>query len=687
MKIINNMKIGVRLNIILSSLMVVIFVSFGMYSIINQRNKILSDTDLRMYEQVEDLAEILENEIKSNQLRVNVGMQFAKQFLKNQGNIIESHNEKITYSAINQITKNQSEIDVNTWKINGEVIQNNFSIVDAIANQIDGTATIFQRIPDGYLRVSTNVMNKAGKRATGTFIPNDSPVAQAISSGNEFYGRAFVVDDWYLTGYSPLKIDGEVKGIIYYGVKEKDLSGLKQTFKEKEYYDRGYPYLVAKNGEVIIHPTKEGGSFADLLFFDDMLASNKILDKSSYVWEGENKFQYFKYVEAIDSYVSATIYEHDIMRMIYKMRNAIIIGLLIGIGLFIVANSMLSRSITLGLRKGVDFAEALSRGDLTNSIDIHQNDEVGILIKSLNGMVANLKDIVGGILSGSENIAAASHEVSSTSEQLSQGASEQASSVEEVSSTMEEIAANIEQNSENSLQTTTISEKARHGIESAKDKALAAFDANKTISEKIQIINDIAFQTNLLALNAAVEAARAGEHGKGFAVVASEVRKLAENSKIAADEIVKLASTSLQLSEEAGEQLKETLPNVEKSTQLVQEISAASAEQNNGAGQVNNAIQQLNDVTQQNAAAAEEMATSSEELASQAETLKSMVSFFKIGEEQHSSVIRHPEKKNSPINITKAEVSVNGNTNLASGKGTKIVLSKMDASDNEFESF
>lgn len=682
------MKIGVRLNIILSSLMVVIFVSFGTYSIINQRNKILSDADLRMFEQVEDLANILENEIESNQLRVNVGMQFAKQFLENQGEITEVPEEKITYSAINQKTKKSSEIEVNTWKIDGEVIQNKFSIVDAIANQIDGTATIFQKIPNGYLRVSTNVMNKEGNRGTGTYIPNDSPVAQAISSGNEYYGRAFVVDDWYLTGYSPLKIDGEIKGIIYYGVREKDLSGLKQTFKDKVYYERGYPYLVARNGEVIIHPTKEGGSFADLVFFNDMLASKKILDKSAYIWEGEDKFQYFKYIEAIDSYVSATIFERDLMRIIFKMRNAIIIALIIGIGLFILANSMLSRSITIGLKKGVDFAEALSNGDLRSTISLNQKDEVGILVHSLNGMVTNLKDIVGGILTGSENIASASHEVSSTSEQLSQGASEQASSVEEVSSTMEQIAANIEQNSENSHQTTSISEKARHEIESAKDKALAAFDANKTISEKIQIINDIAFQTNLLALNAAVEAARAGEHGKGFAVVASEVRKLAENSKIAADEIVKLASASLKLSEEAGEQLKETLPNVEKSTQLVQEISAASAEQNNGAGQVNNAIQQLNDVTQQNAAAAEEMATSSEELASQAETLKSMISFFKISDNQNKTVIRHQEKKpSSSNNLGIKETPENGKSKLSSSKGTRIILSGTDTSDNEFENF
>jgi methyl-accepting chemotaxis protein len=224
----------------------------------------------------------------------------------------------------------------------------------------------------------------------------------------------------------------------------------------------------------------------------------------------------------------------------------------------------------------------------------------------------------------------ASTQVSSASQQLSQGANEQASSVEEISSTMEEISANIEQNSENSSQTDKISRAAETGISEVNERSQKAVEANKQIAEKINIINEIAFQTNILALNAAVEAARAGEHGKGFAVVAAEVRKLAERSKVAAEEIVVLTQEGLKITEEAGTKLAEMLPEVEKTTRLVQEIAASSIEQNNGAGQVNNAIQQLNTVTQQNAASSEEMATSAEELASQAEQLKETVSFFRL---------------------------------------------------------
>jgi len=259
-----------------------------------------------------------------------------------------------------------------------------------------------------------------------------------------------------------------------------------------------------------------------------------------------------------------------------------------------------------------------------------RNDELGELVSALSAMATNLKGIVESITSGADNIVSSSNQLSSTSQQLSQGANEQASSVEEVSSSMEEMVSNIQQNTDNANQTEAIAKKALSGINDVATQAKKSLEANRIIAEKIRIINDIAFQTNILALNAAVEAARAGEHGKGFAVVAAEVRKLAERSKNAADEIVSLAQTSHELAEGAGGRMTELIPDIEKTTRLVQEISAASHEQSNGAEQINNAIQQLNDVTQQNAAASEELATNAEELAGQAQQLKDMVSYFTL---------------------------------------------------------
>jgi methyl-accepting chemotaxis protein len=351
--------------------------------------------------------------------------------------------------------------------------------------------------------------------------------------------------------------------------------------------------------------------------------------------------------------------------------------------LAVVLGFIITRGIVGPLKKSVRFANEVADGNLKASVDIDQDDEIGELARVLQRMVVKLNEIVANIKVGAVNIASASQQLSGGSQQISQGANEQASSVEEVSSTMEEMAANIQQNTENAQQTEKISRDSNIGIQNVVDRSTKAVEANKEIAGKITIINDIAFQTNILALNAAVEAARAGEHGKGFAVVAAEVRKLAERSKVAAEEIVDLAQRSLDLAQGAGDEMMETLPKIENTSKLVQEIAAASLEQNNGAGQVNNAIQQLNTVTQQNAAASEEMATSAEELASQAEQLNDIIAYFKTEESQERHLYqahRQPIKK--PVN--KKEVFIK---EKKPDENMELELRGVDSKDKEFENF
>lgn len=273
-------------------------------------------------------------------------------------------------------------------------------------------------------------------------------------------------------------------------------------------------------------------------------------------------------------------------------------------------------------------AKLVANGDLT--IDLKRRSENDQLMISLTAMVRSTAKIIGEFKSASNNISASSQQMSSTSQEMSQGASEQASSAEEVSSSMEQMAANIQQNTENAQQTEKIALNASDGINRVNDASDQTLKFMQEIADKVSIIGEIARQTNILALNAAVEAARAGEHGKGFAVVAAEVRKLAERSQISAVEIDSLTKNSVRATEESGKLLAAIAPEISKTAKLVQEIAAASIEQNSGADQVNNAIQQLNQVTQQNAASSEEMATSSEELAGQAQQLLDMISFFKI---------------------------------------------------------
>ncbi|HEX2394576.1 MAG TPA: methyl-accepting chemotaxis protein [Bacteroidales bacterium] len=292
----------------------------------------------------------------------------------------------------------------------------------------------------------------------------------------------------------------------------------------------------------------------------------------------------------------------------------------------------LTRSITKPLSNAVSVIKNVANGDLTKELEIRGKDEIAELMSAVSNMISKLKTIINGIIESSESLSAASEQISNSSQQLSDGATEQASSTEEISSSMEEMVGNIQQNTDNAKQTELISGKATESMVEMSKIGRESFDSIKTIAEKITIINDIAFQTNLLALNAAVEAARAGEHGRGFAVVAAEVRKLAERSKLAADEIESLSKNSLKITEKTRESLDSLVPEIQKTSQLVQEIAAASIEQNSGADQINSAIQQLNVITQQNAASSEEMASSAEQLSAQAENLKQAVAYFKIDE-------------------------------------------------------
>ena len=364
-------------------------------------------------------------------------------------------------------------------------------------------------------------------------------------------------------------------------------------------------------------------------------------------------------------------------------RSGVIIFSVIAVLIAVILAMVITKGIVTPILKGVKFTKLIATGDLTAQVDIDQKDEIGELANALQAMAVKLKDIVNDIIAGADNIASASIEMSSTSQQLSQGSSEQASSAEEVSSSMEEMASNIQQNNDNAQQTESISIKASESVEKVGSASKESLQSIREIAEKITIIGDIAFQTNILALNAAVEAARAGEHGKGFAVVASEVRKLAERSKIAAEEIDVLSKSSVDLTEEAGKLMEELVPEIQKTANLVQEISSASMEQSSGAEQVNNAIQQLSQVTQQNAAASEEMATSAEELSSQAEQLKATVSFFKIG---HSNIKTNKSFRSKTTKKIETNSGSNSTKNT-SNKGIDIVLTQNDDIDQDYQSF
>ncbi len=624
---VNNLKIGLRLNYILGSIVVIVVVSVGTYSSFKQYQQITTEMDSTSFMQTEDLKRLVEIQIEDRQAYVKSGVKVMKR-IASLNKFTLDNNNIIEVNAINQANGEASTISIPSLMHGEQNLFHTYELVDEIGEIMNGTATVFQKIPEGFLRISTNVKKQNGERGIDTYISNDSPVAQKILAGDSFYGRAFVVDDWYLTAYEPLYIEGEVEGIIYVGVKEKNMDGIKEVFRSKKYLTSGYPLMVNSSGDFLIHPTKEGHNTADADFFQQIINSKSERGKIEYEWEGEDKLLYFRFVKSIDAYIVITYYKSEITDIIIE--NIIVLGIIfiIAITLLILIIRLVSRTITKPLSECVTFSEQLSKGNLSASISIEQDDEIGTLAKALKDMITKIEAVVSDIIRGAEEIAGASHHVSTTSLQLSKSATEQAASVEEVSSTMEEMVSNIEHNTLNANNTKKVSQLVFTNIKDVSRSTIESVEANGAIAQKINIINEIAQQTNILSLNAAVEAARAGEHGKGFAVVATEVRKLAEISRSSAKQIIDLSNTSLELTDKVGQQMEHIAPEVQKTSELVEEISSSSEEQLKGAEQVNTAMQQLNQITQQNASSSEELAASSEQLTSQAENLKQIVSFF-----------------------------------------------------------
>lgn len=314
-----------------------------------------------------------------------------------------------------------------------------------------------------------------------------------------------------------------------------------------------------------------------------------------------------------------------------RLKNGIIA---LSIGMIVLSALLIFwivRHQMLPLLGAVSIAEQVADGNLNVSIASYGTREVSQLLNALQKMTHQLRGVVASVQGAAVNVAAGSREFSASSEMLSQGASEQAATAEEASASIEEMTVTVQSNASNAVQTEKIALRVASEARKGGEAVMATVMAMKEISGKTRIVEDIARQTNLLALNAAIEAARAGDHGKGFAVVATEVRKLAERSQHAAAEICSMTNSSVVIAEETGMLLEKIVPDVQRTAELVQEVSSSCREQSSGIEQINRAIQQLELIVRQNANAAEETASTAEQLTVQAEQLQQSTAYFNVG--------------------------------------------------------
>jgi len=630
MKLINNISIGKRLNIVLGSFITVSILALGSYIIHIQQQQILKNNDEFMKQQAADISELISRQAIDRQYSLSSAFRIAVGQLNSFYKIGIDNNKLINVKYIDNNTNKPAEISVPTLYFNNYPVYLDSNFVNQIEFLTYSVTRIFQRTPNGFVCITTNAKNPQGEKELFNFIPNDSPVIKPILEGTYSSGRDLIHGEWHISANNPIYYNGEIVGLLSSSVKENDLEYLGNSFKRRVYVKTGYPSLLSENGAYILHPDKKGQNIKDTELFKK-LTQTELKEGIINLQNDQNEtIIYYSYSEYVKAYILVTVFKNDLIQIINKVRLTIGVALVIIIILFIFVNSLLSRTVTHPLRKAVSLAKEISKGNLISHIDIEQKDEIGQLGDALNEMTHKLKEIVIQINSSSMDIVSASKQVNATSDELSQTANQQAQSTEKVSSIIQQMIDIIKQNTLNAKKTEEISDKAIGSIIEVNKYASLATDASEKIVNRIKDINSIAFQTNILALNAAVEAARAGEFGRGFSVVAGEVRKLADSSKNTANQIITLSEESNQYSNDTETKMEEMKNDVLETSELIKQISSSSYYQLENVERVNSTFENLNDISQKNASSSEELSASSQSLYEQANKLKHMVNHFKI---------------------------------------------------------
>ncbi len=552
-----------------------------------------------------------------------------------------------------------------TFKSGDTVLNLNYTVPDKFFARTGGTiATVFARTGDDFVRVTTSLKKENGERAIGTLLDRAHPSYKALMAGEPFRGLAWLFGVPYMSKYEPVRdASGKVIGALYVGVDVRtELALLKDKIRAHTIGKTGGYFVIdgkpgADQGKVLIdrNTAREGKNLLDakdaagqswvreMIEQKDGILRHTLADTEG--GAARERFTVFSQYPDWKLVIAGTAYVDELEADLIAARNRfLLLGLALGALLAAGLWWMLRRAVSMPLAEVVSVAERVAAGDLTHRLPATRRDEIGQLMRAINGVGDGLSGIVDKVRASASTIASSTGQIAAGNADLSARTEAQAGSLERTASSIEELAATVRQNADSAQHAhdmvQSASQAANAGgqtVERLVDTMSGIHTTAQKIADITGIIDGIAFQTNILALNAAVEAARAGEQGRGFAVVAGEVRSLAQRSAAAAKEIKALITRSVEevqagneAARGAGDAMQDIVTRVERIAGFMGEISHASREQSQGIEEVNQAVTSMDEVTQQNAALVEEAAAAAESLRQQAQELRGAVDVFRL---------------------------------------------------------